>query len=573
MAFFAAGIGEGARQVGYVVMCYRIIDRATRANRLRRFKNDEDGSIIIFSLFMFMLILIVAGLAIDFMRAETLRTRIQSTLDRSVLAAASLTQALNSKDVVVDYFERANLIDYLDQDSITVSQGSFAKTVYASARGEVDSYFLRFIGMNKLPAVAAGTAREGFSDIEISLILDVSGSMNSYSSSAGTSKLEALKDAAQEFVYRVMCNPDTPNLFVDPCTVEANTVSLNLVQYNHHVLVGETLLQEFNVTNEHTYSSCVDFNNSDYFDTFISRSAQLQRAGHFDPWSYWIKDHWYWGDFGTRSEYANCYVDPTREIIPLASDWQTVYNRIEQMNAAGNTSIEMGMKWGVGLLDPDFQPIADDLTNLASANPQSVVDEFADRPRPFNGGNIKKFAILMTDGVNTTSYALKDDYYDGMSDFWVSDEDYNNDGVIDDEIVSVYRHSQDRYRNPANGQWSDDPFGTNPVQLDYPTLWNRFNVSFFSNDWNNSQAHNWVQYPINQNNQANKNSNLVHICAAAQDEQVQIFTIGFETTGSSTATLKNCASSHAHHFDAGGDDIDVVFSAIARSIQKLRLVN
>ena len=549
------------------------VDQKSRALGLRRFKNDEDGSIIIFSLFMFMLMLIVAGLAIDFMRAETLRTRIQSTLDRSVLAAASLTQALNSEDVVVDYFERANLIEYLDQDSIEVTEGSFAKTVYATARGEVDAYFLRFIGMNKLPAIAAGTAREGYSDIEISLVLDVSGSMNSYSSSAGTTKLEALKDAAQEFVYRVMCNPDTDNLFTDACTVEPNTVSLNLIQYNHHVLVGETLLQEFNITNEHSYSSCVDFANADYYDTFISLSSSLQRAGHFDPWSYWIKDHWYWQDPGTRSDYANCYVDATREIIPLANDWQAVYNRIEQMSAAGNTSIDMGMKWGVGLLDPEFQAATSNLTDISSSHPQHIVDDFEDRPRAFTDNSVKKFAILMTDGVNTTSYALKDDYYDGLSEFWVSDEDYNNDGVIDDEIISVYRESQNRYRNPENGQWSYSPFGSNPVQLDYPTLWNRFNVSFYSNDWNNSNAHSWTQYPIDQNNQATKNSNLINICGAARDEQIQIFTIGFETTSSSSATMKQCASSHAHHFDAEGDDIDVVFSSIARSIQKLRLVN
>lgn len=544
-----------------------------RKSRRMKFRNEEDGSIIIFSLFMFMLILIVAGLAIDFMRAETLRTRIQSTLDRSVLAAASLTQALNSKDVVIDYFTRADLLEYLNQDSIDVQEGTFAKTVYATANGDVDSYFLRFIGMNKLPAVAAGTAREGYSDIEISLILDVSGSMSWNSSSTGAPKIEALKDAAQEFVYRVMCNPDTTNLFVDPCTVEPDTVSVNLVQYNHQVLAGETLLQQFNITNEHTSSSCVDFTNASYFDTDIDLNATLQRAGHFDPWSYWVKGHWYWGDYGARTAYQNCYVDPLREIIPLSNSWQDLYNRIEQLTAAGNTSIEMGMKWGVALLDPAFNPAVSNLNALPSADPQHIDSAFLDRPKAFTDNTIKKFAIVMTDGVNTTSYSLKDQYYDGMSEFWVSDEDYDNNGTIDEEIVSVYRASQNKYRNPANGQWSNSPFGTNPVQLDYPTLWDRFNVSFYSNDWNNAEAHNWIQYPINQDNEANKNSNLVHICAAAKDETVQIFTIGFETTTASTAVLKKCSSSDAHHFDAQGDDIDEVFAAIARSIQKLRLVN
>lgn len=40
-----------------------------------RFRKDEDGGMIIFSLFMFVLVLTLAGLAVDLMRFETTRAK------------------------------------------------------------------------------------------------------------------------------------------------------------------------------------------------------------------------------------------------------------------------------------------------------------------------------------------------------------------------------------------------------------------------------------------------------------------------------------------------------------------
>ena len=60
--------------------------------RLRRFRRDEDGSMIIFTLFLILMMLMVGGMAVDLMRFETNRSRLQATLDRAVLAAADLDQ-------------------------------------------------------------------------------------------------------------------------------------------------------------------------------------------------------------------------------------------------------------------------------------------------------------------------------------------------------------------------------------------------------------------------------------------------------------------------------------------------
>ena len=43
-----------------------------KAGKLRRFARDEDGSLLIFGVYIFVLILMVAGIGIDLMRAERL---------------------------------------------------------------------------------------------------------------------------------------------------------------------------------------------------------------------------------------------------------------------------------------------------------------------------------------------------------------------------------------------------------------------------------------------------------------------------------------------------------------------
>lgn len=539
-------------------------------NRLGGIARNEDGSILIFSLFVFVMMLMVSGLAIDFMRTETKRAEIQGTLDRAILAAASMEQSLDAETVVQDYFARAGLSQYLQ--SVTVVETGTNKTVNAVAHANVSPFFLKMLGYEKLPAKASGTAREGFSLIEVSLILDISGSMGWTSPVSGNKKLEDLKDAAQEFVYRVMCNPDTANLFADPCTVDPDTVSVNLVMYNEFVVVGEGLLQYFNITNEHSYSSCVDMQHAEYFNTAITATQPLQRSGHIDARTKWYKSNS--TSHLARESRRSCKPNANHEIMPLVGDWQALYDRIELLSSGGYTSIEMGMKWGTALLDPSFRVITPLLNVdwIASGGTAGVDPVFANRPADFTNNGVEKFVVLMTDGENTLDYQLKPGYYSGLSEVFY-DDDANGDGVLDDPAISVYRKSMKNFVNPMTGGTQSTPWGDDPRQLDFVEVWEMFGTDFYNNGQNNSGAHNWLPNPVNQTAPATKNADLVAICAAARGENVTIYTIGFETTVASTAVMKKCASSHAHHFDVDGGSIDDAFAAIARDIQKLKLVN
>ena len=99
---------------------------------LVKFTRDESGSMTPFTMMMFFLMLLIGGLAVDVMRHERTRVRLQQTLDNSVLAAAARSQTLDPEHVVEDYFEKAGLSEYLM--SVTVEQGLNFRSVFADAK-------------------------------------------------------------------------------------------------------------------------------------------------------------------------------------------------------------------------------------------------------------------------------------------------------------------------------------------------------------------------------------------------------------------------------------------------------
>ncbi|MFV2037492.1 MAG: hypothetical protein ACC646_07860, partial [Paracoccaceae bacterium] len=350
--------------------------------------------------------------------------------------------------------------------------------------------------------------------------------------------------------------------------VEANTVSISLVPYDEQVLVGETLLQEFNITNEQTDSSCVDFQTGDFATTSLSLAAVLNRSGTIDPWRY------YNGSTSTRSpyivtssniNYRACNPDTRRAVTPYSANYVDLQARIDDLFADGSTSIDIGVKWGAALLDPAFRPA---LTSLSQGGSPYIDPALDGRPYDYGRPRTKKVIVLMTDGQNTKQSKLKAAYRSGPSPFWV---DYNNVSDPNDDDVSVYKAETGQYYHddPAghSSHWASSPEGGgDAVQISYPELWDAYTKNYF-------KYFNWLGNPVDEYYTSDMDANLNTICDAAKAQGVEIFTLGFETTTASSAVLANCASSDAHHFDVNGTDISEAFNSIAREIQELRLTN
>ena len=145
------------------------------------------------------------------MRYETTRTTLQNTLDRFTLAAASLPQKLDPEAVVRDYASKVGLTEYLT--SVTVVNDPNYRNAKAKALADTQPFFLHLIGVEEFKAPGSFTAEQRVSNVEVMLVLDVSGSM------AGT-KMTNLKSAASKFVETVLTS-NTSNL-----------ISVAIVAYN-----------------------------------------------------------------------------------------------------------------------------------------------------------------------------------------------------------------------------------------------------------------------------------------------------------------------------------------------------
>jgi len=159
----------------------------------RTFRKDEDGVMIAFSLFILVLMLIVGGMAVDFMRLEARRSLIQGVADRATLAAADLDQTLAPASVVSDYFDKAGLGGV--NLTTTVEEDTNYRSVTAVAELDLNTYFLRLIDMDALGAVAKSTAIEGVGNIEVSLVVDISGSMDEFTLDANGNETSTKKIA------------------------------------------------------------------------------------------------------------------------------------------------------------------------------------------------------------------------------------------------------------------------------------------------------------------------------------------------------------------------------------------
>ena len=58
--------------------------------RVGTFAAEEDGNVTVFSVFMLVLIIAITGASVDIMRFEAILAKMQSTMDRAVLAAADM---------------------------------------------------------------------------------------------------------------------------------------------------------------------------------------------------------------------------------------------------------------------------------------------------------------------------------------------------------------------------------------------------------------------------------------------------------------------------------------------------
>ena len=513
-------------------------------SRSCRFAADESGGALILGLFLIVAMALAVGTGFDTMRYEVERAKTQHAIDTAVLAAASLSQDRDPQAVAEDIFRRHGLDPSRVQ--LTISEGVNSKSVQAVTTVNVPTYFLKMAGNPTLSGPAVSTAVENATDIEIVMVLDNSGSMGWN----GNFRLNLLKTAAKEFIDTVV-QEDT-----------RGTVALAIVPFATQVAAGPRLTEYFNVSDEHAYSHCVDFAANDFNSVGIDTAQPLQRTGHFDIFT--------WSDT-IRTENVVCPFDSAREITLWSNDRAYLKSRIDDMWAGGNTSIDVGTKWGTTLLDPSTRPLLDDLIDNGEAS-----FELSGMPFDYNRSATKKYLIVMSDGQNTDQFYLNAPFRSGPSTLWR--------GSLTCSISQPGCEAGLFHRIGASDQYYDIAAGnrvtlagglTDGENLVWPEATNEMSVARYARDvraaaeggaWQSYYNAMFSAVPANQ-----KNTRTSQICRAARDRGVTVFTVGMDTYGQGGATLRDCASEDALFFEVEARDIGDAFSAIARQINQLRL--
>lgn len=551
-------------------------------SRVKRFKKDEEGSLIIFSMFIFLTMIIFGGIAVDLMMYENRRTHVQNSTDRAVLAAANIKQTVPAKEVVKDYLAKVG-IEVTDDDIDVQQVGTLPVVTGRQVTVRVDAQsptlLMNMIGIDWLPYGSLSEAEQSVNDVEVSLVLDISGSMGS------GSKLSNMQEAARDFVDGVLEGADD------------NRVSVSLIPYSTQVSAGPELLDRIVTEHDHEFSHCVNFEEEDFSTTAIQRyrpavdgdgnlvqdadgnpvmePIPLSQTASFDPFS----------GYNTRNHYYPVCRDANFvDILPWSNNAQDLKDQIDLFTASGNTSIDVAMKWATALLDQSMNAALVSLQSDASSG--LVIDpEFAVRPRPHDFPDVLKFIVLMTDGINTTQYELRDEDKEGMSDIYWQWNDHwirvgNNFWNLDDRCWH-YQSS-----NTCNGVRipSEDNRLTKLEMWDDMTMaWRAYN-GFYRRTWDAGDYYEQIgsiagydgpRQPIyarsNDPDDDTKDKRLASICEAAKDAGIVVFTIGFEVTDQSAEIMEDCASSAQHFYRVNGQDIQYAFASIKNQINQLKL--
>jgi Flp pilus assembly protein TadG len=527
---------------------------------VRRFSRQESGAVLVLGLIFFVIMLVIGGMAVDLMRYENRRTALQQTLDRCTLNAASLRQTLDPETVVRDCIDKVGLTNELQ--SVEVDEGLNFRNVETVASGTVDTFFMGMTGVNSLLLGGNAVAEERVSNVEISLVLDVSGSM------AGT-KLSKLKVAAKDFVSTILSKDSE------------NRMSISIVPYNGQVNLGSKLLAKYNATDQHGVAdvNCIDMPPEQYDVLGLSTTTPLPMTGDVDTYSSTSQSTSYvaYNTSNGLPNEANKWCPPRPEnIVRLPNrDIGTLQGDIEGLSAVGATSINAGMKWGMALLDPGARDMFNEFVDTGD-----IPESFRDRPLDYRSRDAMKVIVLMTDGEHFQEERLNDGYRSGLSPIYKSAADGG---------LSIYHagSGSNRYWVPARSEWRAAPWSNTKnngvvTQLTWPQVWQEARLSWVAwqlyaralgtNSSSRTSAYNNALAAMRSRTPTgDMDDQLQKVCARAKTQGVIVYGIAFQASSNGAAQIRQCASSPAHYYDATTANISNAFQSIANNITQLRL--
>ncbi len=314
-----------------------------RLGGLRRFAKDRGGvSGITFALVL-TLVLAMSGIAIDYVQAFLVKSRLQHALDASVLAAATRTgisdadRITHARQVFSANFPAAELGTPATPNITISADGKVTGTVTAV----VDTTLSKVIGFDNLNVGALSEVQSASAQGEVVLVLDYSGSMNS------NGKYEAMRDAATGLINMLSNNGTN------------TSVKFGLVPFSAHVY--GTLESDYivNETPGGMWTNCTQDRRHDHNiqDTTPITSNDATKWGMTCTASGGGEEDEEdeEGGGGACNAYSICSNYSSRNLIiqPLSSNHATTISNLNSMSPYANTHISLGLSFGWHLISPN----------------------------------------------------------------------------------------------------------------------------------------------------------------------------------------------------------------------------
>jgi Flp pilus assembly protein TadG len=316
-----------------------------------------------------------AGGAVDLLRHEKIRGELQDSLDRGVLAAAALNQPNAARATVEGYLKGVGQGATIAL-TVTEDRQLNSRKVTASASVAFPTAFLGLAGLSTLTVPAEASAQETRQNVEMSLVLDISGSM--YDNKG----MVQLKPAAKAFIDAVLKEDTRP------------VTSVSIIPFAGQVSLGEGVFDylaslksvpaNWKYTRRHRLSSCFEMLDTDFGAAGMPALPDRDQVPHFTFYNLTSpgKKPWW------------CPTDDA-SISYLSNDPVYLKKRIDALQPFDGTGTAYAMKWAQLLLDPAMRPA---VSAISSQKLAPVPAAFVGRPSAFGDPSTMKFLVLMTDG-------------------------------------------------------------------------------------------------------------------------------------------------------------------------------
>jgi len=168
---------------------------------LRRFLKDRRGSVAPMFALAVLPIVGLTGAAIDYSRANSIKTSMQAALDSTSLAMAKLAPTLTTAQLQTQanaYFQALfNRTDATNVSITTAYTTSSGTQLTITGSASIATTFMNVMGYQSLDVGSSSTVKWGNTRLRVALVLDNTGSMNDYN------KIGALKTATNSLLTQL----------------------------------------------------------------------------------------------------------------------------------------------------------------------------------------------------------------------------------------------------------------------------------------------------------------------------------------------------------------------------------